>query len=205
MKPMTLKSLAWLSRGLFAALFLVALTLTARPEVRTDTPVWDTALTVILMAIPLVFLFLALGLLAEVVGQELLTHHLTRRAGTALRWLPRMGGLLFAAFISLFALDVFGQGYSFWETLTGLFMHLLPTIMLVVVLLLAWRWSWAGGIGYLALAALFVIQFGGGWGSDWTLYLMLVGPLVAIGLLFLANWQLREELRHNGAVAAGPA
>jgi hypothetical protein len=29
-------------------------------------------------------------------------------------WTPRLLSILFAIFISLFALDVFGEGYGFW-------------------------------------------------------------------------------------------
>jgi hypothetical protein len=35
-------------------------------------------------------------------------------------WSPRVLGILIAIFISLFALDVFGEGYSFWETIIAL-------------------------------------------------------------------------------------
>ena len=39
---------------------------------------------------------------------------------TWLTWTPRILGLLFAAFLSLFALDVFEQGYQGWETVLAL-------------------------------------------------------------------------------------
>jgi hypothetical protein len=32
-------------------------------------------------------------------------------------WTPSVLGLLFAPFIGIFALDVFGQGYGFWGTM----------------------------------------------------------------------------------------
>ena len=57
-------------------------------------------------------------------------------------WAPRIISILFILFLSLFALDVFGQGYGFWETVQALFMHLLPSLLLVAALLLAWRWEW---------------------------------------------------------------
>ena len=34
---------------------------------------------------------------------------------STLFWIPRIAGILFILFISIFALDIFGQGYSFWE------------------------------------------------------------------------------------------
>jgi len=53
-------------------------------------------------------------------------------------------GFLFAVFVSLFALDVFDVGYSFWETVFALGMHLIPTGILLVALILSWRWSGLG-------------------------------------------------------------
>ncbi len=55
-----------------------------------------------------------------------------------LYWTPRVLGILFAVFISIFALDVFGE-YGFPEVLVALFMHLIPTFLVVGVLLIAWK------------------------------------------------------------------
>ncbi|MCB0051707.1 MAG: hypothetical protein KDE24_19425, partial [Caldilinea sp.] len=90
--------------------------------------------------------------------------------------------------------DVFGQGTSLWETTVGLMMHLIPTALLLVVLLVAWRWPWIGGVAFLLVAGLFVWQFGGGWGSEWSLYLLFVGTPALMGALFLANWWLRDDI-----------
>src|SRR5262249_53398337 len=61
-------------------------------------------------------------------------------------WTPRVLCLLFAAFISLFALDVFGESRGFWQTALALAMHLIPTFILLAVLALSWRWEWIGGL-----------------------------------------------------------
>src|SRR5690242_7034637 len=75
---------------------------------------------------------------------------------TILFWLPRGLGLLFAGFLGLFALDVFGAGYGFWETAVALLMHLIPTIVLLIVLGLSWRWPWIGAIGFMGFAIWYV-------------------------------------------------
>lgn len=56
-------------------------------------------------------------------------------------YLPRVLTILFILFISMFALDVFGNGLGFWETLLALIMHLIPTIILTTILVLCWRKS----------------------------------------------------------------
>ena len=35
-------------------------------------------------------------------------------------WMPRILGILVAAFVSIFAFDVFGEGYTVWETIAAL-------------------------------------------------------------------------------------
>ena len=109
--------------------------------------------------------------------------------------LPRILGVLFAVFISIFALDVFGEGYDFWETVVALFMHLVPTAIIVIALVIAWRWEWIGALLFAALGAGYVIM---AWGRfEWTTYLLIAGPLFLIGALFLVNWFSRVELRSS--------
>ncbi len=52
---------------------------------------------------------------------------------------PRILGIATGLFISLFALDVFNEGYKLRDTLAALAMHLLPTGVIVIALILAWR------------------------------------------------------------------
>lgn len=107
-------------------------------------------------------------------------------------WAPRTLGLLFAAFISLFAFDVFGEGYSVWETIVALFMHLIPTGILLIALALAWRRAWIGAVLFVALGVGYLIL---AWGKfDGITYLLIAGPLFLIGALFLVNWIWRAEL-----------
>jgi hypothetical protein len=115
----------------------------------------------------------------------------TQRVRRLLYWLPRVLGILFAVFLSLFAFDVFGEGYSFWETVWALLMHLVPTAIVVLILVLAWRWEWIGGVLFPLLGVLYIVVF---WDeSDWLSYLTLSGPLLLIGGLFWINWRLRTR------------
>jgi hypothetical protein len=110
-------------------------------------------------------------------------------------WMPRILCLLFAVFISLFALDVFGAGYGFWETLVALLIHLVPTAIILIALAIAWRREWIGAILFVALGAWYVIT---AWGKfPWTTYLLIAGPSVLIGVMFLVNWLFRAELRSS--------
>lgn len=102
-------------------------------------------------------------------------------------WAPRVLCALFAAFISLFALDVFEGDQGIWQTTVALLMHLIPTAILVGLLALAWRWEWVGAVTFPALGALYIAM---AWGRfPWLTYAIIAGPLFLAGGLFLADWR----------------
>jgi hypothetical protein len=105
-------------------------------------------------------------------------------------WTPRVLCILFAMFVSVFALDVFGEGYGFGETILALLIHLVPTYIVVVALVIAWRWEWVGAILFIALALFYLVWSGR---LDWSL--VISGPLFLVGVLFLFNWIYRAQLR----------
>lgn len=115
-------------------------------------------------------------------------------AKRALYWAPRILCMLLAAFLSIFAFDVFEGNSGFWQTALALFMHLLPTTILVVVVLIAsWRREWIGGVLFNALAVFYIVYF---WGKGpWYIYAAISGPLFVVGILFLLNWRFRSQLR----------
>jgi hypothetical protein len=93
----------------------------------------------------------------------------------------------------VFALDVFGEGYGFWEAVLALLIHLVPTYIVVIVLVVAWRWEWVGTILFSALAVFYVVWT---WGRfPLVTYLSISGPLVLLAVLFLFNWTYRAHLR----------
>jgi hypothetical protein len=97
-------------------------------------------------------------------------------------FVPRVLGVLFILFVSMFALDIFGMGYDFWQTVLGLTMHLLPSFFLVAALIVAWRWGRIGSVFYLAFGVAYLIM---SWGSfQWSVYLIMAGVPVVIGIFF---------------------
>jgi hypothetical protein len=96
-------------------------------------------------------------------------------------WAPRLLGILIILFVSMFALDVFGTGSGWKETLAALAMHLIPSAVLLVVLAIAWRFDIAGGVLFALLGVTYMVQ---SWGHpDWILTIS--GPLFFLGFLFL--------------------
>ena len=109
-------------------------------------------------------------------------------AARTLYWAPRVLGILFAVFISVFALDVFEGNRGLGETLLALAMHLIPTALVVLVLVLAWRWEWVGAIAFFALGLAYAITSRAH--PDWIL--TIGGPMFLVGALFLAAWFTRK-------------
>ena len=118
-------------------------------------------------------------------------------------WTPRALSIMFIAFLSLFALDVFDGRLGFWQTALALTMHLIPSFVLIAVLVLAWRWEWIGAALYGAAGLLYV-----GWVVSMSRpvppamrliwILAIAGPAFVIAGLFLANWLKRADLRAHG-------
>lgn len=72
-------------------------------------------------------------------------------------------------------------------------MHLIPSFIVVIALVVAWRWEWVGAVLFFGLAVFYVVM---AWGRfPFGTYLAISGPLGLIGVLFLLNWRYRCELR----------
>ena len=107
-----------------------------------------------------------------------------------LYWCPRVLGVLFILFISIFALDVFDAGLDFWGTIVALFMHLIPSFALLITLAVAWKWEIVGGIGFLLLGAAYIFTMTG---FPSSVYLVISGPAFLIGLLFILDARTKRK------------
>jgi hypothetical protein len=106
-------------------------------------------------------------------------------------WTARILSIAFAVFISIFALDVFSENIGFRKTVAALFIHLLPTLIVVVVIVISWRKAFIGGIFYTILAILYIAF---SWGKfDWTAYALIAGPLMVLGILFFFIWYQKKH------------
>ncbi len=110
-------------------------------------------------------------------------------------WTPRVVCILLSVFVSLFALDSFGQGLPLWRQVAGFLIHLIPVYFLVAVLAVAWRWEWVGAVIFPALGLWYMymtrLRF------HWTVYLTLTGVPVLLGVLFLVGWLFRVQIRQK--------
>ena len=109
-----------------------------------------------------------------------------------LYWLPRILSIGFILFLSLFALDVFRE-YSGWKIIPALFIHLLPSLILLVLIIIAWKHDLVGVAVFFIAAISYVLI--AGFHRHWSWYASISGPSVIIGILFLISWFQTRKLK----------
>jgi len=150
----------------------------------------------IILSIPLILLYGSIGVLAVAAYQKYRIGQITPKLAKLIYWSPRIAGIAIIFFVSLFALDVFEEGYTIGEMLIGFLMHMLPSFALIIGLVLAWRWEWIGFLGFIVIACFFMILIlsNDPLGNLRTV-LLFSAPMFVIALLFGVNWQWRKDLR----------
>lgn len=114
-------------------------------------------------------------------------------------WTPRILSIMFILFLAMFSLDVFGNGYSFWEVVIAFLMHNIPVFILIVVLWISWKYEIVGGIAFilagLLYTALNIITISMD-GFQWyylSWILQISGIAFFIGILFLMGWKRKKK------------
>lgn len=105
-------------------------------------------------------------------------------------WGPRISGMSIAIFFAIFALDAF-TGTSFLDALPAFAIHLVPAILAVLIVAIAWRFELFGAVAFIALGVLYAVMVRGR--LDWVVTIS--GPLIGVGVLFLVAWRYRAEPR----------
>jgi hypothetical protein len=118
-------------------------------------------------------------------------------------WFPRVLSIVFILFLSMFALDIFDMNLGFWGTIVGLFMHLIPSFILIIVLLFAWRYELVGAIVFTLFALFYIAQLTATilmnpsdslpWFVAITWSMTIAGPALLIGILYFVNWHLKKK------------
>ena len=112
-------------------------------------------------------------------------------------WIPRTLTIIFILFISMFALDVFGNGLGFFQVVFALIMHLIPSIVLILILVIFWNkdkvlgWMWIiFGVWYLWVIIPTIIR-------DFQFY-YLSWIIIFSGLAFFIAWLFFYGARNLG-------
>jgi len=118
-----------------------------------------------------------------------------RKVGKFLYWAPRILSIAMLCFMAIFSLDIFGNNYTFWQTVVGLFMHNIPVFVLLAVLLVSWKHEIVGGIMFNLAGVLYIISALNRvpWRIALIWSMIIAGPLFLIGILFIANWIKKKK------------
>lgn len=100
-----------------------------------------------------------------------------------LTWFPRVLAVAFALFISVFALDAWGNGDAVLTELGHTLLHLIPTAAVLAALGLAWHRRIIGGLVFMILGMVFTIHFGT-WRTA-QLFMLFSLPLFVAGVGFI--------------------
>ncbi|HUB19176.1 MAG TPA: hypothetical protein VL990_11125 [Acidobacteriaceae bacterium] len=122
---------------------------------------------------------------------------MSHSAARLLYWSPRIVTLAFAIFLSLFALESFQEAHGFWHLALAFAVNLVPALIVVVVLLAAWRWEWMGAVAFAGLAVWYSWSMLHRHHLTWPIFMGIPFPLLAIAGLFLANWFERARRRER--------
>jgi hypothetical protein len=125
---------------------------------------------------------------------------MTNRRLKILYWLPRVIGILAILFISVFALDAFNPEKTFWNQIGDFIMHLIPSLILTLILFIAWRREFIGGILFTLIGIGFTpfiynhnYAMNHSVGMSLLIVLMITFPFILIGVLFLLHHYLKKK------------
>lgn len=99
-------------------------------------------------------------------------------------WIPKILALVFIVFLSLFALDVLLIEATFVQKLLGFLVHLIPSFILIIVLIISWEKPIIGGIIFIVLGVVFSVFFRI-YPIDLSKFLIIPFPSILIGILFV--------------------
>ena len=117
-----------------------------------------------------------------------------------LYWAPRILCIVAILFISVFSLDAFQAGMPLKDQILAWLMHMIPSFVLIIILIIAWKWENIGGIIFLAIGLAFT-PFIFIWNysmnhSVWIslgVILMITFPFILVGVLFMLSYYTRRK------------
>lgn len=117
-----------------------------------------------------------------------------------LHWSPRIICILAILFISLFALDSFSPDLTIWQQIGAFLIHLIPSFLLLVLLIVAWKREFIGGIIFTLIGLgfspfIFVHNYKMNQ-SVWmslTIVLVITVPFIIAGILFIVSHSKKKK------------
>ena len=123
-----------------------------------------------------------------------------KRSSKILFWLPRVICILAILFVSMFALDAFTPELSIWQQIGAFIMHLIPSFILLILLIISWKWEFIGGIIFMVIGfGLSPIVFIHNYNMNHSIWMSLgiisviTIPFAIVGILFILSHFHRKK------------
>lgn len=122
-----------------------------------------------------------------------------KRVGRFVYWTPRIVSILFILFLALFSLDVFDSCSGVFECVLGLFMHNIPSLVLLIIVLIAWKREIVGAYAFAIAGLLYIGNMV--WNAlsnpaQWYMLsysVIIAGPAFLIAWLYWLNWRKKKK------------
>jgi hypothetical protein len=133
------------------------------------------------------------------INKQTLSQKMAKKINRFVYWAPRILSILFVLFLALMSLDVFGMGLGFWQAIGALFMHNIPALILLAVVIISWKYEIVGGVGfilagllYIALLAVSAVK------NQFEWYMVawaaqIAGIAFLVGILFIIGWRKKRK------------
>ncbi len=149
---------------------------------------WQFLFNIPIISIPFILLYGSIYILLIGWRDHADDGQVSPRLAKVIRWAPRVAAMMIIYFISLFSFDVFGMEGSLLEKIGGFLIHNIPSIVLIVLLVFAWKRPIIGFVAFIAAAVLFAAFFVRSVEMLPNLIFFVI-PILLIGLLFYADWK----------------
>jgi hypothetical protein len=115
-------------------------------------------------------------------------------------WSPRVLSILAIAFIELFALDSFDPRHTPGQQLLAFLIHSIPSIILILFLITAWKWQLIGGLIFTILGVgfspfIFSMNYAVNHsvGISLGIIAVITFPLILVGVLFILDHFIQSK------------
>ena len=115
-------------------------------------------------------------------------------------WLPRILCILAILFLSMFSMDAFEPGIPAGKQWLDFVIHLIPSLILLIFLVIAWKWELPGGIIFILIGVgfspfIFLLNYhrNHSIGMSLGIIAVITVPFIIVGLLFLLSRKMKKN------------
>ena len=117
-----------------------------------------------------------------------------------IHWVPRILCIIAILFVSMFALDAFQPDLTIWQQIGDFTMHLIPSFILLIFLLIAWKRELTGGVIFTLIGVFlspFIFKMNYNMNHSIAMSLGVIAaitfPFILVGILFITSHYLKKR------------